>query len=129
MRWKLDTNIQTKCNIDYQLADYMFCVRPWIPKTVIPVFEDKGNGDLEFKVFEGEENEGQDNGEAIGYQLPCKGDSGSGHWITQSNKAILVGISSTGSSVCGGTSQMHATFDKIVLDFIKSKAGLKVAHV
>ena len=125
MRWKLDTNIKTRCDADYQMAPYMYCIRSYIPKTEIPVFEDNGNADLEFKEFEGEDNEEQGNGNPIGYQLPCKGDSGSGHWITENNKAILVGITILGSVLCGRTSRMQATFDKNTLDFIKSKAGLK----
>ena len=123
MRWKLDTNIKTRCDADHQTAPYIFCVRSYIAKTEIPVFEDKGNDNLEFKEFEVEDNERQDNGKPIGYQLPCKGDSGSGHWITENSKAILVGITITGSMLCGRTSHMQATFDKIALDFIKSKAG------
>ena len=105
------------------MAPYIFCVRSNIPKTEIPVFEDKGNGDLEFTKFDEEDNEGQDIRIPIRYQLPCKGDSGSGHWITENNKAILVGITVIGSVLCGRTSHMQATFDKIALNFIKSKAG------
>ena len=133
MRWKFDTNIKTRCDSDHQMAPYIFCVRSYIPKTEIPVFEDKGNGDLEFTKFDEEDNEGQDIQIPIRYQLPCKGDSGSSHWVVNTNidRAVVIGMSSFSGDyrrsetiICGHSAHIVKTTWPPFLHWIKKHAGI-----
>ena len=63
-----------------------------------------------------------------GYQFPCKGDSGGGHWVEQGiahgkrlDRAVLVGITTSGDKDdrCGGFIHMQKTIDSDILHFIK----------
>ena len=63
-----------------------------------------------------------------GYQFPCKGDSGGGHWVEQGiahgkrlDRAVLVGITTNVENVdrCGGFAHMQKTIDSDILHFIK----------
>ena len=61
-----------------------------------------------------------------GYQMPCEGDAGAGHWVEQGiafgqrlDKAVLVGITTnTPTNRCGKYAHMQKTIDQNILDFI-----------
>ena len=65
-----------------------------------------------------------------GYQMPCEGDAGAGHWVEQGiafgkriDKAVLVGITTnTPTNRCGKYAHMQKTIHSEILDFIKEMA-------
>ena len=60
---------------------------------------------------------------ADGFQHPCKGDSGAGHWIQKDGKAILVGIYVISTKThCGDYSHLLRTTDSDVMRFIREFA-------
>ena len=67
------------------------------------------------------ETEKQD-ANADGFQHPCTGDSGAGHWIQKDGRAILVGIHLYGTD-CGDDLHMLRTTDSDVMRFIRQFAG------
>ena len=59
----------------------------------------------------------------IGTQMPSLGDSGSGHWIinteSEPSRAVLVAMSTQGTKLAMGT-QVQLTTHKTILNFIKT---------
>ena len=88
------------------------------------VLNDKGKIEPRTK-FEFEKEDPTVIGEQ-GYQMPCEGDAGAGHWVEQGiafgqrlDKAVLVGITTnTPTDRCGKYAHMQKTIDQNILDFI-----------
>ena len=78
------------------------------------------NSDLKTQEIEFETEKQHE--QAGGFQHPCKGDSGAGHWIQKDGRAILVGIHVYGTD-CGDDSHMLRTTDSDVMRFIRQFAG------
>ena len=58
-----------------------------------------------------------------GYQLPCVGDSGGGHWRTggeEATRQVLIGIHVTGDFQCGKSGYMEKINNKEAIRWIKS---------
>ena len=134
MKWKLDD--PQICRGIHELAllnflpDFMVCVKTLLNPAEVWTFNENEN--MEFHNFQiGTEDlwekpigefESKDHG---GYQLPCKGDSGSGNWIQRGSdkKHVLVGIVSFGH-YCGGTLLMEKINNIDNMAWIKSHLDL-----
>ena len=107
MVWVLDPKDERKCRFEnsgntVQLADYYTCVKSHLPKILkakITLNSDLKTQEIEFETEKQHEQAG-------GFQHPCKGDSGAGHWIQKHGRAILVGIHVYGTD-CGDDSHMQ----------------------
>ena len=149
MKWRVDESKPKRCckdgicpNIGTPVPEYVTCVQTLLPTTPTAEFtqnlvenEDEIDelfnlkDDLEFTRF----NEEKAHDSKIGYQLPCKGDSGSAHWVkSNSGKYVMIGITAKGHwpqyNYCGEQAWMQKTTynqkPKNILDWIKVKAKI-----
>ena len=116
-------NIQSRCDPTYHspanFKPWYICVEPLAPQ--VSVFQFKRIGihystKLEFI------NPSKEDPVRAGYQLFCKGDSGSGNWMinTNENKRALVAVHSYDyGQFCGESSHAMSTVHPEVLDWIK----------
>ena len=89
---------------------------PKILKAKITLNSDLKTQEIEFETEKQHEQAG-------GFQHPCKGDSGAGHWIQKDGKAILVGIYVISTKThCGDYSHLLRTTDSDVMRFIREFA-------
>ena len=112
---------------------YYICISSFLPRTSMFKFEVSGENQLKFlnaynekleEILDGKEQSELKN---IGYQLPCSGDSGSGHWMydSEKNKRALVAITSHSASdtetgkYCGVATHSLITTYPSVLQWIK----------
>ena len=133
MVWKYDAN--KKCRSQHgspsNLPPFITCIKSHLQKNVKVILRYSNDEKLDLTndelMFDYEDQEDQD---VDGYQLPCKKDSGAGHWVEQGvahgnrwNRAVLVGITTSGSSDgCGTYAHMQNTIDSDILHFIKEMA-------
>ena len=124
MVWVLNPKDERKCRLERrgqfpQPVDYYTCVKSHLPKIFkakIKLNSDHNPEEIDFVT------EKQHAG-AGGFQHPCSGDSGAGHWIQKDGKAILVGIHiHSTKNKCGDSSHMLITTDSIVMRFIRGFA-------
>ena len=124
MIWKPSDPFEQNNNCDLDLPDYIHCVTTHLQEisTAIIDFSDdwKLTKEIAFK------SKPQD-GDLTGHQLPCKGDSGAGHWVqyqgqeNEVKKAVLVGVTAT-AGLCGLNSYMHRITDPAIMKFIKENS-------
>ena len=98
------------------LKPWVLCIRSLNPQTSVFQFKKGKRGNLKFS------NAYKEDSKQLGYQTPCKGDSGSGHWIQDSKgnrKRALVGVNSYGGPFCGDSEHLISTVHPEVLDWIK----------
>ena len=102
---------------------YMACIQSRFPTTLTAIFEDTtGSGDIShFKnsptlVKEEIENHSFTEQENIGTQQTGKGDSGTGHWMENDNRAVLVGFTVAG--IYAGPQQIQKTTHPEIFQFI-----------
>ena len=136
MVWKYDAN--KKCRSQHgslsNLPPFITCIKSHLQKNVRVIIrydkEEKLDLTNDKIIFDYEDQEEND---VDGYQLPCKGDSGAGHWVEQGmahdkrwNRAVLVGIMTHGSGTnrCGIYAHMQKTIDSVIHHFIKEMAKL-----
>ena len=124
MVWVHDPKDERKCRFEnsgktVQLADYYTCVKSHLPKILkakITLNSDLKTQEIEFETEKQHEQAG-------GFQHPCKGDSGAGHWIQKDGKAILVGIYVISTpTMCGDYSHIIRTTDAYIMRFIREFA-------
>ena len=129
MKWKMDCETchsDKNCvlhsgNTDYRMTPYSLCVRSELPLTKTIKFQDVGNDQLEFDNGELMINNEPPNIDHIGHQLPCRGDSGIGHWMMNGQRFVMVGITTNGMDPCGSAAIMQKTTYKDILTWIKEK--------
>ena len=129
MKWKMDCEkchpdkncILHEDNTDYRMTPYSLCVRSELPVTKTIEFKDVGNNQLEFINGVLMINNEPPNIDHIGHQLPCRGDSGIGHWMMNGKRSVLVGITAHGKDPCGSAAIMQKTTHKDILTWIKEK--------
>ena len=100
----------------------------------IGLFSSQSFGTLNFDGFKNE-----DPPEGInGYERPCSGDSGSGHWITEegatgvTGRAIVVAIHTASQKPCGNAwppgsytgATLMKTTNQVIHKWIKEKAEI-----
>ena len=108
---------------------YTACIQSRFPDTLTAVFEDKtGQGELGFLrtkdnkrglIIQRTENSPLIEKENIGTQQPASGDSGSGHWMENGRRSVLVGITTGG--VIAGPQQMQKTTHLEIWAFIRNR--------
>jgi len=141
MVWQYPSQQPTNCpDIYYNDKDpekntkpYYMCTASFLPQTSVLRFKRDGKTKLKFQnaykeniedTFDSISNDDQ---KLIGYQHPCSGDSGSGHWMYDSTekKRALVAISSHLPSTprlglfCGSPSHNLLTTYPNILQWIK----------
>ena len=140
MKWKLDDPLNIACRdveqltLLFYLPDYMVCFKSLLYPAEVWIFNENEN--MEFRNYQIQtedlwkepigEFESKDHG---GYQLPNKGDSGSGNWIQRMSdkKHVLVGIVSFTSSkdaYCGGNAFMEKINNVDSMAWIKAHLDL-----
>ena len=111
-------------------APYYIAISSFLPETSVFEFEKDGKDKLKFSGADKEKVEDALNLKkfySIGFQLPCKADSGSGHWMTDSRneQRALVAVTSHGDeSYCGSASHAILTSHPSVLQWIKKHSGI-----
>ena len=136
INWEVNTNTQTphgpKCGTLWLDLDYEVCMKTTMAQVRIGLFSSQSPLGTPL-TFDGYENEDPPEG-INGYQRPCSGDSGSGHWITENERAIVVAIHQGGEKPCGlplwgastryaGSKQMKLT-NHVIHAWIKEKADI-----
>ena len=113
---------------------YYICTASFLPQTIVLKFKKDGKSKLKFSDVYNEKiedtfdvNDAQTMKER-GYQLPCKGDSGSGHWMyasSENKRAALVAIGShTQGEFCGDNIHNLLTTYPTILKWIKTYSGI-----
>merc|ERR1711994_782000 len=95
---------------------WYLCIVSRSPQTSVFKFKIDEENEMKFR------NAYKEEPTSAGYQLPCKGDSGSGHWMYNSKekKRALVAINShVEGEVCGTDSHVITTVHPDVLNWIK----------
>ena len=149
MEWTVDTRSDNPCadSPGWKLKEYGVCMKGTLPGAKVGRFQ-RTEGKLNFIAFEIEDNSKK----LPYYRGMCRGDSGSGHWITTMNiitRRVLVAVA-TGTyhdefkldfrpwltrSVCGSSlnyggekaiavDYAHRTTHEDVLKFIKKILGI-----
>ena len=104
---------------------YYIAISSFLPQTSVFEFNRDGKDKLKFSDAYKEKMKDAlnlKNFYSIGFQLPCKGDSGSGHWMTDSRheQRALVAVTSHGDeSYCGSAGHAILTSHPSVLQWIK----------
>ena len=146
MVWEYPFKQPTRCPDEYHnnpdpnqnSKPYYICMSSFLPKTSVFKFERDGKTKLKFSDAYKEEIEDtfgkltEVDKKNIGYQLPCRGDSGSGHWMYDStkNRRALVAITSHGlfdaqiGKFCGGPTHSLLTTHPDILRWIKKFSGI-----
>ena len=141
MVWQYPSQQPTNCpDVFYNNKDpdentkpYYMCTASFLPETSVFRFKRDGNRKLQFQNAYKEKIEdtfnsiSNDDQKLIGFQHPCSGDSGSGHWMYDSTekKRALVAISSHLPSTarlglfCGSPSHILLTTYPNILRWIK----------
>ena len=134
--WRIDKKQRSRCiEKEDEHPEWIVCIQSMIPNTLVYQFKVKKQERL---TLEGERHEKSEkySPKPYGTQLPCQGDSGSGHWITDSTKkkAALIGITvSSGkrmsrikedATYCGHSSHMLKSNENRILNWIKTASGI-----
>ena len=132
MVWQFPTHFPFRCDIDKHdpanFKPWYICIVYKPPQT--SVFQFKKTGRRKLKYCDADKYDPI----RAGYQLPCKGDSGSGHFMKNSegNKWALVALTSYDyGQFCGTESHLMTTVHPDVLSWIKehSKIGIDETEV
>ena len=116
------------------MNDYYLCISSLLPETSVFKFKRNGKGKLKFLGADKENIEDSFNPENkylkqdLGFQMPCKGDSGSGHWMYDSHKdqRALVAIGSHNiGEYCGAPSHLPLTTHPNILEWIKKYSDIQ----
>ena len=134
--WRIDKKQPSRCiEKESEHPEWIVCIQSMIPNTLVYQFKLKEKERLK---LEGERQERSEkySPKPYGTQLPCQGDSGSGHWIADASqkKAALIGISvSSGkrmsrvkedATYCGHSSHMLKSNENQILNWIKTISGI-----
>ena len=126
MVWKFPFKQSPRCK--EQVNDYYLCISSVLPQTSIFMFKRNGRNKLKFLDAYRENIEDSFDAtkeylkEDLGFQLPCEGDSGAGHWMYNSyqDKRVLVAITSHQTAwYCGAPLVVLQTAYPSVLQWIK----------
>ena len=135
MVWKPDALFPRRCfDKDGDYRPWVMCINTLLPETSVFQFKLDQRGELNlYDVSREKPIEYLPRDENVGYQKPCKGDSGSGHWTfdTIREKAALVGITSFSGDirkletlVCGHSSHILKTTWPAFLKWIKQHSEI-----
>ena len=114
--------------------DYYLCISSSLPQTSVFMFKRDGKDKLKFldaykeKIEDSFDATNKYTKENIGFQLPCTGDSGSGHWMYNSykDKRVLVAITSHAiAGYCGAPPRVLLTTYPSVIQWIKRYSGIQ----
>ena len=130
MVWEFPFKRPSRCGVP--VNNYYLCISSVLPQT--SVFRFKRNGKDKLKFLDAYKEKIEDSFDAtnkytkenLGYQLPCKGDSGSGHWMYSSyeDRRALVAMSSHAiGEYCGAPSHVLLTTHPNVIKWIKIYSG------
>ena len=126
MEWIFGENSPGVCghNIPAYLPDYVTCVRTHHRDAKVWTFHENEDRKLTSEIQKLVETYPPDpeTFDSEGYQQPCKGDSGGGHWMQggQSGvKQVLIGVSTTAPKPCGLFSKMEKINNKEALSWIR----------
>ena len=104
MQWKIGPNTKEICRTPnaHMLPSFYVCSRT-LHETVKfwRFYQSRTRKLRDSLILEDEEIYPES---AHGYQHPCRGDSGSGHWMKEGGigiRQVLIGIHTTGGTVCG----------------------------
>ena len=132
IKWEVNTDTHTalgpKCGLLWLNLDYEVCMKTTLPQLRIGLFISQSRDIL---TFDGYKNEDPPEGINV-YERPCYGDSGSGHWITESDRAIAVAILSSVQQPCGNVwigppysgTKLNKITNRIIHEWIKEKASI-----
>ena len=132
MVWEFPFKQPSRC-IE-RMNDYYLCISSLLPETSVFKFKRNGKRKLKFLSADKENIEDSFNPEnkylnkELGFQMPCKGDSGSGHWMYDSHKdqRALVAIGSHNiGDYCGAPSHLLLTTHPNILEWIKKYSGIQ----
>ena len=132
MVWEFPFKQSPRCKVS--TSDYYLCISSLLPQTSVFVFKRNGINKLKFlnvykeKIEDSFDETNQNTKRQLGYQMTCKGDSGSGHWMYDSfnNQRALVAITSHNQGkYCGAPSNVLLTTHPNILEWIKKYSGIK----
>ena len=116
------------------MQPYYICQESFLPQTIVLKFKRDGKDKLKFSDVYNEKIEdffgaaSEDWMKDMGYQLPCSGDSGSGHWMyasSENSRATLVAVSSHDlGHFCGDGSHNLLTTHPTILQWLKVWSGI-----
>ena len=99
-----------------------------LPQTSVFRFKKNSDGSLRLLTAIKETPEDIGKSKDIGHQLPCKGDSGSAHWMYNSKeekRAVIAVTSFSNQEVCGMDEHLMKTTHPSVLAWIKKYSEIK----
>ena len=132
MVWVFPFKHPSRCGTP--VNDYYLCISSILPRTSVFRFKRDGKGKLKFMDANKENIEdsfdatNKNTKENLGYQLPCKGDCGSGHWMynSEEDRRALVAMSSHAiGEYCGAPSHVLLTTHPSVIQWIKRYSDIQ----
>ena len=125
---------------DWNTKPYYLCMASFLPQTSVFVFKREGRTKLKFQNAYKEKIEDSysfnslsyDDKKLVGYQQPCLGDSGYGHWMydsTEKKRALVALTSHTPAddrrgNFCGSSMHNLLTTYPSILRWIKKWSGI-----
>ena len=138
MIWEFPGKRGSRCSskdhdtIQYN-EDWFLCIVSMLPQTSVFRFKKNSNEindgySLRFLTAIKEKPEDIGKSKYMGYQLPCKGDSGNAHWMYDSKekkRAVIAVTTFSNELVCGMDEHAMKTTYPSVLAWIKKYSGIK----
>ena len=113
---------------------YYLCTASFLPQTIVLKFKKAGKSKLKLSDVYNEKIEDTFDANDVqtmkerGYQLPCKADSGSGHWMYASSEnkraALVAMVSHSQGKFCGDSIHNLLTTYPTILKWIKTYSGI-----
>ena len=130
MIWEYPGKRGSRCSHDakYYNEDWYLCIVSMLPQTSVFRFKKNSDGSLRLLTAIKETPEDIGKSKDIGHQLPCKGDSGSAHWMYNSKeekRAVIAVTSFSNQEVCGMDEHLMKTTHPSVLSWIKKYSEIK----
>ena len=135
MRWKFGPKTPGICHLNdwpdvFWMPHFYSCIRTYHDDAEVWTFTQKTNMNFanNIKVSFEKYPPDPDPMDSAGYQLPCRGDSGGGHWmpgewvsmVSGTRRQVLIGVSVSGYKQCGKSAYMENLNSKEALRWIKS---------
>jgi len=122
MQWKIGPNTNKICLSPnaHLLPSFISCGRTLHENVKLWRFYQAGPRKLSDSLIEEHEEKYPEN--AYGYQHPCVGDSGSGHWMREGGigtRQVLIGVSTRAGLLCGRKSFMEKINNEDTMRWIK----------
>ena len=127
MNWKYHENTANGCDLSSTglswLPSFISCVRTRYADKKVKVWHFREDGEnWEYWRNRWEIYDGFPAYDLPGYQHPCEGDLGGGHWMKggkEGTRDVLIGIQTTSSAPCGSNSRILKLNNLEFLNWIK----------